>query len=144
MDSNEIGSCGICFNLFDNQLYVPLLLGCGHTFCKECLKNSTNKLRRAKLQYNSMPNDKTKSQLDECMMCPMRCPNAFYRDSVDELQVNKVVLDSIKHFNIQGPSTDEALTIRICCCPANISIDKFSQHFLGQLDFKYKSLDMTD
>ena len=59
MESNEIGSCKVCFDLFDDKDHLPLLLGCGHTFCKQCLKNTTNQLKRAKLQYNSMPNDKT-------------------------------------------------------------------------------------
>lgn len=47
-----------------------------------------------------MPNDRTLHALEEAKMCPMRCPNAFYRDSVDELNVNKSVLETIKIFNL--------------------------------------------
>ena len=78
-------------------------------------------------------------------MCIMRCENAVYRDSVDELQVNKVILNAIKHFGIKGSQTvDEEMSIKVCCCPANINKDKFEQHFLGQMDFKFKSVEVTD
>ena len=100
MDNIEAGTCQICTFMFDSETHLPLSLSCGHSFCKECLKTFTSKLKHARLQYNSMPNDRTLHALEEAKMCPMRCPNAFYRDSVDELNVNKSVLETIKIFNL--------------------------------------------
>lgn len=36
--------CSICFEAFDNEINLPLVLCCGHTFCKPCLEKYTNKL----------------------------------------------------------------------------------------------------
>ncbi len=47
-----------------------------------------------------MPNDRTFHALEDAKMCPMRCPNAFYKETVDELQVNKSVLETIKVFKL--------------------------------------------
>jgi len=100
MDNIEAGTCQICTFLFDSEAHLPLILLCGHTFCKECLKNSTSKLRHAKIQYNSNPNDRTGHAYEEAKMCPMRCTNALNKDSVDELTINKSVLDTVKIFNL--------------------------------------------
>ena len=88
----EAGMCQICTEMFDKQDHLPLLLACGHTFCKACLRMFTGKLKQARLQYNSNPNDRTGQVLEDAKLCPNRCPNAFYKDSVDELQVNQNVL----------------------------------------------------
>jgi RING-type zinc-finger len=100
MDTIEAGTCQICTFMFDSESHLPLILLCGHTFCKECLKNSTSKLRHARLQYNSNPNDRNGHALEESKMCPMRCVNAINKDYVDELTINKSVLDTIKVFNL--------------------------------------------
>ena len=33
---SEIPACKVCYNHFDNDAHTPLLLPCGHTFCKIC------------------------------------------------------------------------------------------------------------
>lgn len=33
----ELTQCTVCFHSYDNQNKLPLMLLCGHTFCKECL-----------------------------------------------------------------------------------------------------------
>jgi len=49
MDSMEAGMCQICTEMFDKQDHLPLLLACGHTFCKACLRMFTGKLKQARL-----------------------------------------------------------------------------------------------
>lgn len=77
MDTIEVGTCQICAYMFDTEEHQPLILACGHSFCKECLKKSMGKLKQAKMQYNSMPNDRTFQAFEEAKLCPMRCPNAI-------------------------------------------------------------------
>lgn len=33
----EFLSCPVCYNVFNEQLYRPISLACGHTVCKTCL-----------------------------------------------------------------------------------------------------------
>ena len=39
-------NCNICFELFDTSDKAPLILPCGHTFCKRCIKKQ---FRRGKI-----------------------------------------------------------------------------------------------
>lgn len=34
----SIHDCSICFNTFNEHKHRPLVLPCGHTFCKACLQ----------------------------------------------------------------------------------------------------------
>ena len=38
----ELLKCDICHNLFDLTVHIPMVVKCGHTFCKKCIleKNS--------------------------------------------------------------------------------------------------------
>ena len=35
-DDDELPTCGICFNSYDEGKHVPLCLPCGHTMCQQC------------------------------------------------------------------------------------------------------------
>jgi len=34
--------CPICYEMFNSQLKVPMVIGCGHTVCNQCIKNMSN------------------------------------------------------------------------------------------------------
>jgi len=42
--------CAICFEDFDEELHLPRLLACGHSFCTPCLIGLSHKLLRAPAQ----------------------------------------------------------------------------------------------
>lgn len=42
MEKSNIIECTVCMNAFNETIHAPLVLGCGHTFCKECLDHVIN------------------------------------------------------------------------------------------------------
>ena len=34
--------CPICKILYDSNIHIPFIIGCGHTFCKQCVFNNSN------------------------------------------------------------------------------------------------------
>ena len=34
----DVLTCNICFDRYDEEVKIPLILKCGHTVCKECAK----------------------------------------------------------------------------------------------------------
>ena len=47
--------CDICNNLYDSTKYIPFVVKCGHTFCRECI------IKTDKLKYNKCPIDSIKN-----------------------------------------------------------------------------------
>lgn len=74
--------CNICFNLYDlkNCAFYPLILDCGHTFCKSCIRNL--------LQKNPQcPYDRTK-----------------ILKNLDQIKVNYALLDAITKIPCSQPN----------------------------------------
>lgn len=44
--------CSICYLPFDLKENLPLVLNCGHTFCKMCLDNFTQKCIELKIDFS--------------------------------------------------------------------------------------------
>ena len=38
----ELLKCEICDNVFDLNIHIPIIVKCGHTFCKKCVLNKNN------------------------------------------------------------------------------------------------------
>lgn len=38
--SDYVIKCPMCDRIYNDKEQIPLNLTCGHTFCKQCLKNS--------------------------------------------------------------------------------------------------------
>ena len=34
--------CPICNNIYDSSQHIPFVIGCGHSFCKQCILNNSN------------------------------------------------------------------------------------------------------
>jgi len=42
--------CSICYECYDSFMRIPLILKCGHTFCKICIDNLIEK-RRSQFKF---------------------------------------------------------------------------------------------
>ena len=51
----ELLKCELCENIFDLNIHIPVVIKCGHTFCKKCVLNIHN--NKNKLINNSCPFD---------------------------------------------------------------------------------------
>lgn len=76
---SEEYECKICYNYFDLDLHLPKLLGCSHTFCKECLE--------------TLHSREGKGWRVGCPVCRHRTPVPEYR--VSNLPDNTAVRDTL-------------------------------------------------
>ena len=79
--------CPVCFTPYSLEAVPPLVLSCGHTFCKSCL--------------SQLP------KADSLMACPS-CRKSTKCSSIDEISINYSILDTIRPAE---ESKDEE------CCP---------------------------
>ena len=56
----ELLKCELCENIFDLNNHLPIIIKCGHTFCKECILNIHNK-KYNKKNYISKRKSETNS-----------------------------------------------------------------------------------
>ena len=40
----EVPHCSVCFNDFNETEHLPLIIHCGHTFCKHCIEGFEKRL----------------------------------------------------------------------------------------------------
>jgi hypothetical protein len=65
--------CKICFEPYDTQNYKPLVLKCGHTFCRDCISKSFNQghvicpMDKQKLSYLNLEEIGRNWDIQECM-----------------------------------------------------------------------------
>ena len=55
----ELLKCEICENIFDLNIHIPIVIKCGHTFCKKCvlnIYNNKNKNRNNSCPFDNMEN----------------------------------------------------------------------------------------
>jgi hypothetical protein len=130
-------NCNVCLERFNEFDHVPYILGCGHTFCKQCLLKPLNDLRRSYEVFMRVSTDDSKKKLQKKMKCFSRCPDAFKKDdTIDTLYVNRDLLNLIK--SIPTPTTTDGsllhnpldFQLTIGLVPANLDKEKFEQHFL--------------
>mmetsp|Transcript_20330 Transcript_20330/g.37957 ORF Transcript_20330/g.37957 Transcript_20330/m.37957 type:complete len:415 (+) Transcript_20330:498-1742(+) len=65
--------CSVCFNLYADAVYIPLVLKCGHTYCKQCVSG----FMTTKASFN-------------CPTCQKLCEC----DDVGDLPVNYEILNT--------------------------------------------------
>ena len=82
------GTCSICCEYFDHKEHLPLLLNCGHTFCKECLRSPTFELRQARLKFEQNPSDESLRKYEERKNCLLRCSNGLLTDNLEKISPN--------------------------------------------------------
>ena len=57
----ELLKCEICNNIFDLNIHIPVVVKCGHTFCKKCILDYNSKINK---KNKSCPLDKVKDALN--------------------------------------------------------------------------------
>ena len=64
----ELLKCELCDNVFDLNIHIPIVIKCGHTFCKNCVLNIYN--NKYKEIDNSCPIDNMKNafNVDSCLI----------------------------------------------------------------------------
>ena len=58
----DLIKCDLCNIIFDSNIHSPLMVKCGHTFCKRCISLKSNNLD--KNTNKSCPIDKTKNVMN--------------------------------------------------------------------------------
>ena len=48
----ELLKCEICGNIFDLNNHIPIVIKCGHTFCKQCILNINNNNKHSQKNYS--------------------------------------------------------------------------------------------
>ena len=64
----DLIKCDICNNIFDLNIHEPLMLKCGHTFCKKCISLKTNNLK--KNSNRACPIDKMRNMMNIDLSIP--------------------------------------------------------------------------
>ncbi|XP_055359948.1 E3 ubiquitin-protein ligase RNF186-like [Betta splendens] len=77
---NEDHECKICYNDFDAERRAPKLLGCAHTFCRECL--------------DALHSREGRGWRVGCPVCRHRTPVPEYR--IDNLPDNSAVAEAVR------------------------------------------------
>ena len=77
--------CDICNTLFDSSIHIPMVVKCGHTFCKNCLLSEKCSL--------SCPLDKIKNMLD-------------FETSIRNIKLEVLIQ---KAFNISSPESSHKI-----------------------------------
>ena len=103
--------CDICNTLFDTTVHIPMVVKCGHTFCKSCLLNGKN--------YQPCPLDKIKNMLN-------------FNTSIRNLKLENLIQ---KTLNIISP----VYTHKIYTKPDVKKADQKYLNKLNNFDFKAKS-----
>ncbi|XP_034558804.1 E3 ubiquitin-protein ligase RNF186-like [Notolabrus celidotus] len=94
---SEEYECKICYNDFDLDLHIPKLLGCSHTFCKECL--------------DTLHSREGRGWRIGCPVCRHRTPVPEYR--VSNLPDNTTICDALplkSHEPVNSSKTDVLVT----------------------------------
>ena len=55
----ELLKCELCDNVFDLNIHIPIVIKCGHTFCKNCvlnIYNNKNKEIKNSCPFDNVPN----------------------------------------------------------------------------------------
>ncbi|XP_074545147.1 RING finger protein 228-like [Halichoeres trimaculatus] len=89
--------CKICYNDFDLDLHIPKLLGCSHTFCKQCL--------------HTLHSREGRGWRIGCPICRHRTPVPEYR--VDNLPDNTALCDALPlntHERVNSSRTEVLVT----------------------------------
>ena len=65
----ELLKCEICGNIFDLNNHIPIVIKCGHSFCKQCILNINTNNKLIKKNY-SCPLDNTPNafNLENCVI----------------------------------------------------------------------------
>lgn len=80
----SVTSCSICISRFNHREHLPLVLGCGHTFCKHCVSQlskcplcrrsvTTTATNLLVFQISSSPNLTVCDHQGVVLFCPLCC-----------------------------------------------------------------------
>ena len=64
----ELLKCELCENIFDLNNHLPIIIKCGHTFCKECILNIHNKKYNKKNYSCPLDNTLNAFNIDSCVV----------------------------------------------------------------------------
>ena len=64
----ELLKCELCENIFDLNNHLPIIIKCGHTFCKECILNIHNKKYNKKNYSCPLDNTFNAFNIDSCVV----------------------------------------------------------------------------
>ena len=93
----DLIKCDICNIIFDLSTHAPLMLKCGHTFCKRCISNRTNNTEK---NINKMcPIDKKKN----VMSLDLSIPNLKLESIVKKLS-NLTLSNTKRHLVYSKPA----------------------------------------
>ncbi len=82
-------TCQICMERFDDNIRVPYLLNCGHTFCKECLKIKLYDFGIAQMALFQSDTLANRDKLKDKQKCFISCPESIMTKNFEELLINK-------------------------------------------------------
>ena len=89
--ASQIVVCDVCFEPFDEDNRVPLVLSCGHTFCAPCLQDLQNR-----------------SQGIECPSDRVREARPF-----SALPRNYALLEILEKVNLMGGGNADAAQVQV-------------------------------
>ena len=64
----ELLKCEICSNIFDLNIHLPIIIKCGHTFCKKCVLNIYNSKYNKKNYLCPLDNTKNAFNVESCVV----------------------------------------------------------------------------
>lgn len=85
MDANAL-ECGVCNELYDEGQFRPRILPCSHTHCSSCIQKLISSRR---------------------MSCPV-CRKQFLAFSVNNLMINRSLIDVVRQFAGKGDSFEDS------------------------------------
>ena len=100
--------CEICFNPWNNDIRIPKILPCGHTFCQSCIKEALNK---STLQQNNF----------KCPSCKSEINSLIEFKDILELPNNNGILTLIGKMETQKIKTNTSNSMSISLQNNNIS-----------------------
>ena len=91
----NIVECSICLEKYNKKDKLPRILSCGHTFCTSCIKKI-----------------KSKNSSENHIKCPIDLKIGFETNNVEEIPINRIVVDLID-LNIDEKINNEENTKNI-------------------------------
>lgn len=119
---NTIPYCQICLNHYDDNINSPIVIQCGHTFCKQCVKrileiNNSNNINSINIidSISSLQvQDAVKNKKDKCPVCKKPISN---KDLVPNFELLSLICNQRKKIdNLCELHTNENLNFYCNTC----------------------------